>query len=145
MGGGAGVTPQAVRTEEALQLTLPPITHETLIDYAEASGDHNPLHVDPVVAQRAGEPDVIAHGMLMMAYLGRLATQLFPQSALAAWHVRFTAKTPVGAVPTCHARVLERTGELVRAEVWAALGDGIVVTRGEAVFTIRGSQDAHEH
>jgi acyl dehydratase len=34
--------------------------------YAEASGDHNPIHLDPEFAVQVGLPDTIAHGMLTM-------------------------------------------------------------------------------
>jgi hypothetical protein len=38
--------------------------------FAGASGDHVPLHIDIDFARRAGMPDVFAHGMLGMAWLG---------------------------------------------------------------------------
>jgi len=45
--------------------------------YAEASGDHNPIHTDPAVAQAVGLPGVVLHGMCTLAVLwaesGRLA------------------------------------------------------------------------
>lgn len=51
-------------------MTLAPIsfvvTREMLIDYASASGDHNPIHQDEAFAKSVGLPDVIAHGMLTM-------------------------------------------------------------------------------
>lgn len=37
-----------------------------LVDYAAASGDHNPIHQDASVARSVGLPDVIAHGMWTM-------------------------------------------------------------------------------
>jgi len=43
-----------------------PITKEQIADYAEASGDHNQIHLDPGFARAAGLPDTIAHGMLSM-------------------------------------------------------------------------------
>ena len=36
--------------------------------YAEASGDHNPIHLDPEVAEAAGLPGVILHGLCTMAF-----------------------------------------------------------------------------
>lgn len=36
--------------------------------YAEASGDHNPIHTDPDVAKAAGLPGVILHGLCTMAF-----------------------------------------------------------------------------
>lgn len=35
--------------------------------YAEASGDHNPIHLDPAAAKGAGFPNVVLHGMCTMA------------------------------------------------------------------------------
>ncbi len=42
------------------------ITRADLRDYAVASGDHNPIHLDPRAARAANLPDTIAHGMLVM-------------------------------------------------------------------------------
>ena len=47
-----------------------PNDREMLARYAEASGDTNPLHLDPAFARKAGFDDVIVHGMLSMALLG---------------------------------------------------------------------------
>ena len=41
--------------------------------YAEASGDHNPIHVDPNTAQMAGLPGIICHGMCTMAIATKAA------------------------------------------------------------------------
>ena len=40
------------------------INRELLVAYANASGDHNPIHQDEAFAKSVGLPDVIAHGML---------------------------------------------------------------------------------
>ncbi len=42
--------------------------------YAEASGDFNPIHLDEEYAQQAGLGGVIAHGMLTMAQLTAMLT-----------------------------------------------------------------------
>lgn len=44
-----------------------PITPEQIQDYAELSGDHNPIHIDPEFARASGLPAPIAHGMLSLA------------------------------------------------------------------------------
>lgn len=36
--------------------------------YAEASGDHNPIHLDPDMAKSVGLPDIILHGLCTMAF-----------------------------------------------------------------------------
>jgi acyl dehydratase len=47
------------------------ITRADLIAYAEASGDHNPIHQDEAVARSVGLPGVIAHGMYTLALTAR--------------------------------------------------------------------------
>jgi acyl dehydratase len=66
-------------SELQLARDCPPISRATLALFAGASGDHNPIHIDLDVARSAGLDDVFAHGMLSMAYLGRLLTGWVPQ------------------------------------------------------------------
>ena len=47
-------------------------TRDTLVRYAGASGDFNPIHYNDVFAQSVGLPGVIAHGMLAMAFASQL-------------------------------------------------------------------------
>jgi acyl dehydratase len=47
------------------------ITRADLVAYAEASGDHNPIHQDDAVARSVGLPGVIAHGMYTLALAAR--------------------------------------------------------------------------
>src|SRR5215469_13471736 len=89
-------------------LTVPAISRTVLALYCGASGDHNPIHVDIDAARAAGYPDVFAHGMLSMAYMGRLLTSAFAQSAIRTFLVRFTSITHVHDVITCTARVQDR-------------------------------------
>jgi acyl dehydratase len=48
-------------------------TEEQIAAYAEASGDRNPIHLDNDFARSVGLPGVIAHGMLQMGLLARVA------------------------------------------------------------------------
>jgi len=48
-----------------------PVTADQATRYAAASGDNNPIHVDPNVAKSAGHPGVILHGMCTMAFAQR--------------------------------------------------------------------------
>jgi acyl dehydratase len=77
-------------------LVSPPVTRETLVNYAAASGDDNPLHIDPAYARQAGHPDVFAHGMLSAAYLARLLTNWVDQAAIRSLQLRFVAITQLG-------------------------------------------------
>jgi acyl dehydratase len=50
-------------------------TREQIAAYAEASGDHNPIHLDDDFARSVGLPGVIAHGMLQMGIAGTVAAE----------------------------------------------------------------------
>jgi acyl dehydratase len=124
-------------------LETPPISRLTLALFAGASGDHNPIHVDLDFAREAGFDDVFAHGMLSMAYLGRMLTDWMPQSALREFRVRFTAITHVHDRVICTGRVVERLGrhgeQVARVEIQAATHRGEVTLTGEAVVALRCS------
>lgn len=89
-------------------LELAPITRTTLALFAGASGDHNQIHIDTDYARQAGMVDVFAHGMLSMAYLGRLLTQWVDQRQLREFGVRFTGITQLGHRITCTGRVVQK-------------------------------------
>ena len=51
------------------------VTRADLVAYADASGDHNPIHQDEDVARSVGLPGVIAHGMYTLALVGRAVAE----------------------------------------------------------------------
>ena len=97
--------------DRLIHKVFPPITRHTLALYCGASGDHNPIHVDIDCAKAAGFPDVFAHGMLVMAYLGQALTDAVPPSKLRAFATRFVAITQLGARLTCEGTVTELFAE----------------------------------
>lgn len=113
--------------DQLSSLTLGPLTPELFARYAAASGDDNPLHTDPAFAMAAGLDGVIAHGMLVMGLLGRLADRLATPGRLRDFRVRFKAPTRPGETLRCGGTVTavhERDSHLVvEAELWAR-GDG---------------------
>jgi acyl dehydratase len=50
-------------------------TSRQIAAYAEASGDHNPIHGDADFARSVGLPGIIAHGMLQMGILATVASE----------------------------------------------------------------------
>jgi acyl dehydratase len=117
-------------------LTLEPISRTTLALFAGASGDHNPVHIDLDVARGAGLDDVFAHGMLSMAYLGRLLTDWVPQERIRSYRVRFAAITPVHGRPTCTGRVESIEGGLATLALAVTLADGTTTLAGEATVAV---------
>ena len=88
-------------------LALPPVDRTMLALFAGASGDHNRVHIDIDYVRAAGMPDVFAHGMLSMAWLGRLLTQWADQRRIRNFGVRFTGITHLGHRITCSGKVVE--------------------------------------
>ena len=120
--------------------TFPPITRHTLALYCGASGDHNPIHVDIDFAKAAGFPDVFAHGMLVMGYLGQALTDAVAPSRIRAFSTRFAAITQLGAQLTCEGHVselLDDEGE-PRARLTLTTTDekGEVKLAGEAIIAL---------
>jgi len=60
-----------VNPGDVLETQTYAVTRADLVRYAEASGDHNPIHQDETVARSVGLPGVIAHGMFTMALAAR--------------------------------------------------------------------------
>ena len=119
-------------------LTLPPVSRTTLALFAGASGDHNPMHIDLDVVRSAGLDDVFAHGMLSMAYLGRLLTEWVPQQRIRSYRVRFAAITPLHAQPTCTGTVTAVEDGLATVDLAVTLADGTTTLTGEAVIALAG-------
>lgn len=125
---------------EITSLQLPPVSRHTLALFCGASGDHNPIHVDSDFARKAGMPDVFAHGMLSMAYLGRMLTDWQPQSKLRSFSSRFVAITHVHDVITCSGTVVElfedNNVQQARLSITATTGNGTQTLLGEAVVAL---------
>jgi acyl dehydratase len=121
-------------------LALTPINRTTLALFAGASGDHNAIHIDTDYARKAGMPDVFAHGMLSMAYLGRLLTQWVDQRQLREFGVRFLGITHLGHQITCTGAVVDRfevDGEQrIKVEVRTTNQYGETKIVGDAVIAL---------
>lgn len=121
-----------------------PLSRLTLALYCGASGDHNPIHVDSDFAKAAGMNDVIAHGMLSMAWLARVLTQWAPQTALREYSVRFASMTHVGERIRCTGKVVEKferptaqgSERCARVELSTSNQDGQLKLSGEAVIAL---------
>jgi acyl dehydratase len=101
-------------------------TREQIAEYAEASGDRNPIHLDDDFARSVGLPGLIAHGMLQMGILATVASQAVGGSDhLRRMSVRFAGMVVPGDTVTFRA---EPAGE-GRLELTA------VNQKGEAVLT----------
>lgn len=116
-----------MQQDELPEIELGPLTPEWFARYAAASGDHNPLHTDSEFARGAGLDSVIAHGMLVMGVMGRVAAAVAGPGAVREFQTRFVATTLPGEVLRCGGRVVavEERGEgrVAVLDLWAR-GDG---------------------
>ena len=107
------------------------INRALLKQYADASGDQNPIHQDEAFAKSVGLPDVIAHGMLTMALAGKYISDWAGGSQnVKEFSARFTKPVIVPAGKnvdlTVSATVLEVIGKSVRLEI-SATSQGVKV------------------
>jgi acyl dehydratase len=113
-----------------------PFGREDLQRYAEASGDLNPLHLDRDFARQAGFDDVIVHGMLGMALLGRLITGSFPSNRLKRFRARFRGVIPTGQAINCAARMESRTEDTATLSLTAQGATGTILIEGTATMAV---------
>jgi acyl dehydratase len=111
-----------------------PLTRDTLVRYAGASGDFNPIHYRDDVARSVGLPGVLAHGMLTMG----LAVQPVVDWAgdpgrVADYQVRFTRPVVVDPEAGADVGVVAKVGQL-DAEARAARIDLTVTFEGATVL-----------
>ncbi len=73
------------------------INRKLLVQYADASGDQNPIHQDEAFAKSVGLPDVIAHGMLTMALAGKYLSDISGSQSVLEFSAKFIKPVVVPA------------------------------------------------
>jgi len=106
--------------------------------YADASGDHNPIHQNEVFALSVGLPNVISHGMLTMALAGKYVTEWAGGSAnVREFSARFIKPVIVPAGEkvdlTVVATVTEVDGNTVKLDITATSAGVKVLGMAKAV------------
>jgi len=90
------------------KLVKSPVSHLQLVRYAGASGDFNPLHTDPKIGELIGVGGIIAHGMLIMGFVGQLLSDYVGPTTLRKFDVRFKGMTRIDDVITCTGTITEK-------------------------------------
>lgn len=113
------------------QVLVEDLKRTTIVQYAGASGDYNPLHTDEVFAtQVAGYPSVFAHGMLTMGMTGRLLTDTFGVTAITRFGGRFTSQVFPGDTLTGVLTIDAIDGDVAEVTVVTRNQDDVVVFQG---------------
>lgn len=120
-----------------------PVTRATLVRYAGASGDFNPIHWNEKFAKEVGLPDVIAHGMFTMAEAIRVVTDwIGDPGAVVEYGVRFTKPVVVpnddeGAEVEVSGKVAAKLDDnTVRVDLTAKSGGQKVLGMSRAVVRL---------
>ncbi len=118
------------------------IDRESLVRYAGASGDFNPIHYRDDVAARVGLPGVLAHGMLTMGLAAEtLVPWLGDSGRIVEYGVRFTRPVVVAADAGADLRVVATIGAIdedgARVDLTVTFADKKVL--GKAHVRVRHS------
>ncbi|WP_395362532.1 MaoC family dehydratase [Streptomyces sp. YH02] len=120
-----------------------PVSRATLVRYAGASGDFNPIHWNEKFAVEVGLPDVIAHGMFTMAEAIRVVTDWAGDpAAVVEYGVRFTKPVvvpndEVGALIEVSAKVAAKLDDQqVRVDLTAMCAGQKVLGMSRAVVRL---------
>ncbi|MFJ6678650.1 MaoC/PaaZ C-terminal domain-containing protein [Microbacterium sp. NPDC091382] len=87
------------------------LTRTSLVRYAGASGDFNPIHYNDAVAERVGLPGVLAHGMLTMGLAVETIVEWLGDSGrILEYGVRFTRPVVVDTESGADVTVVAKVG-----------------------------------
>ena len=107
------------------------LTRESLVRYAGASGDFNPIHYRDDVAASVGLPGVLAHGMLTMGLAEPVVPWLGDAGRILDYGVRFTRPVVVdpdaGADVGIRAKVITIDDDAITIELSVTAADTAVL------------------
>lgn len=140
--GGARAKPAApVPQGEQIAALTKMVTQPQIDAYAEVSGDHNPIHINPEAARAVGLDGTIAHGMLSMAFAGQLLTDWLAAQGTAGGYVRrlrvrFQGMVRPGDTLTVRGALGEREGgtERINISIDNQHGERVVTGDGDVVL-----------
>ena len=111
-------------TEPTLKPIRLPVRRETILAYAQITGDYNPIHVDADFAARSPMGGIVAHGTMSLNLLWQaIAATLGDEAALrATLDVRFVRPVRIGDTVEAGGRRLP--GQPDGWEVWVRTASG---------------------
>ncbi|MCB1299203.1 MAG: MaoC family dehydratase [Microthrixaceae bacterium] len=132
----AAATPAlaALQLGEVIAQRTLELSRETLVRYAGASGDFNPIHYRDDVAAQMGLPGVLAHGMLTMGLaVETVSAWLDPELRITEYGTRFTRPVVVDPAHGATVEIVAKVGA-VDPEAGTARIDLTVSCEGKTVL-----------
>lgn len=118
------------------------VTDELIRDFAELSGDHNPIHLDEEFARSTRFGQRIAHGMLSGAFISAVLGNEFRDRKIVylSQTMRFTAPTFIGDTITTTATVtnIREDKNIVTLATECKKQTGEITLTGESMVMVLG-------
>ena len=103
--------------------------------YADAAGDHNPIHVDPNFAAGSQFGRRIAHGMMIAASISEMMAQAFGQDWHKSGRMKIRFRAPVFPGETVRASGTVRSVRQIEDATEVAVSVQVTKTNDEAAIT----------
>ncbi|GAA4164074.1 MaoC/PaaZ C-terminal domain-containing protein [Gryllotalpicola daejeonensis] len=120
-----------------------PLTRDSLVRYAGASGDFNPIHYRDDVAASVGLPGVLAHGMLTMGLAVQpVSDWLGDPGRILDYQVRFTRPVVVDPQAGAEVLVVAKVGKLdaeagqARIDLTVSVGEQTVLGKAQVLVRL---------
>jgi acyl dehydratase len=117
------------------------INRKKLVIYADASGDHNPIHLNEKIAKSVGLENVIAHGMYTMGLAGQYVSAISGSANVKEFSARFTKPVVVPADTDVElvlsATVTEVNPDSIRLEISAVCNEVKVLGMAKALIALQ--------
>jgi len=113
----AGKIIEAIKVGDSAQISTT-ITEDVINDFAKATGDYNPIHLDQAYAEKTRFKGRIAHGALSIGYISSVLANLLPGSGsiYLSQEAKFLAPVRIGDIITAKVEVLELIPEKNRVK-----------------------------
>ncbi len=116
------------------------INRKKLVIYADASGDHNPIHLNEKIAKSVGLENVIAHGMYTMGLAGQYVSAISGSANVKEFSARFIKPVVVPADTDVElvlsATVTEVNPDSIRLEISAVCNEVKVLGMAKALIAL---------
>ncbi|MFC4244317.1 MaoC family dehydratase [Gryllotalpicola reticulitermitis] len=120
-----------------------PLTRDSLVRYAGASGDFNSIHYRDDIAAAVGLPGVLAHGMLTMGLAVQpVSDWLGDPGRIVDYQVRFTRPVVVDPESGAEIGVVAKVGKLddeagqARIDLTVTVGEQTVLGKAQVVIRL---------
>ncbi len=111
------------------------LTQDDFNSFAELSGDHNPIHVDPEFSAKSRFGRTVSHGLLLNTILRGLLDQLVPGGRQLSQELRFPAPTFANEPMRFVVEIQSEKGRTVTASMSSSrVQDGVVTCDGLATI-----------